>query len=166
MTHRKLIATLSAMLLFAGLSATSFSQKAEHEDFDAYKLRIDAFWFYASPSGYIQASTTNSMITTPIDLQKDLGLPDYSTFIGKADWKFTRKNHLYPRRHSIKQDASDDAHSDLHLSGPDLHCRTDGQLRSQYYFLAPGYQYDIIRRKRGHLGIAVQMDLHQHKGNH
>jgi hypothetical protein len=25
--------------------------------------------------------------------------------------------------------------------------------------VAPGYQYDIIRRKRGHLGIAVQMDL-------
>ena len=24
---------------------------------------------------------------------------------------------------------------------------------------APGYQYDIIRRKRGHLGIAVQIDL-------
>jgi hypothetical protein len=24
---------------------------------------------------------------------------------------------------------------------------------------APGYQYDIIRRKRGHLGIGVQVDL-------
>jgi hypothetical protein len=25
--------------------------------------------------------------------------------------------------------------------------------------VAPGYQYDIIRRKRGHLGLAVQIDL-------
>ena len=25
--------------------------------------------------------------------------------------------------------------------------------------VAPGYQYDIIRRRRGHLGIALQMDL-------
>jgi hypothetical protein len=25
--------------------------------------------------------------------------------------------------------------------------------------VAPGYQYDIIRRKRGHLGIALQIDL-------
>lgn len=25
--------------------------------------------------------------------------------------------------------------------------------------IAPGYQYDIIRRKRGHLGIAAQIDL-------
>ena len=82
------------MLLFAGLSATSFSQSKEHEDYDAYKLRINAFWFYASPSGYIQASANNA-VTGQIDLQKDLGLPNYSTFIGKADWKFTRKNHLY-----------------------------------------------------------------------
>jgi hypothetical protein len=26
-------------------------------------------------------------------------------------------------------------------------------------FVAPGYQYDIIRRRRGHLGIALQMDM-------
>jgi hypothetical protein len=25
--------------------------------------------------------------------------------------------------------------------------------------IAPGYQYDIIRRKRGHLGVGVQIDL-------
>jgi hypothetical protein len=27
------------------------------------------------------------------------------------------------------------------------------------FLVAPGYQYDLIRRKRGHLGLAVQMDL-------
>jgi hypothetical protein len=27
------------------------------------------------------------------------------------------------------------------------------------FFVAPGYQYDIIRRRRGHLGLAVQLDL-------
>jgi hypothetical protein len=35
------------------------------------------------------------------------------------------------------------------------------QVNSQLhaFFVAPGYQYDIIRRKRGHLGLAVQFDL-------
>jgi hypothetical protein len=27
------------------------------------------------------------------------------------------------------------------------------------FFVAPGYQYDFIRRKRGHLGVAAQIDL-------
>jgi hypothetical protein len=29
----------------------------------------------------------------------------------------------------------------------------------QAHLFAPGYQYDIIRRKRGHLGVAVQVNL-------
>ena len=82
------------MLLFAGLSATSFSQSDKNEDLDNYKLRVDATWFYTTPSGYLQASG-NTTATGPIDLQKDLGLPNYSTFAGKADWKFTKRNHLY-----------------------------------------------------------------------
>jgi hypothetical protein len=31
------------------------------------------------------------------------------------------------------------------------------QLKANLY--APGYQYDIIRRKRGHLGVGIQIDL-------
>ena len=27
------------------------------------------------------------------------------------------------------------------------------------FLVAPGYQYDFIRRKRGHLGLGVQVDL-------
>jgi len=34
---------------------------------------------------------------------------------------------------------------------------TKSSLKSNLF--APGYQYDVIRRKRGHLGIAVQVDL-------
>jgi hypothetical protein len=159
MTHRKLITLLSAILLFAGLSATSFSQKVEHEDFDAYKLRIDAAWFYASPSGYIQASTTNSMITTPIDLQKDLGLPDYSTFIGKVDWKFTRKNHLYLAAVPLNKTHQTTLTRTFTFQGQTFTAGLTANSDLNTVFLAPGYQYDIIRRKRGHLGIAVQMDL-------
>jgi hypothetical protein len=91
MAHRKRHVLPSGTVLFASLSAAAFSQTTEKEDFDAYKLRIDAGWYYSNPTGSIQgASDTGS-----IDLNKDLGFSSYPTFSGKVDWKFTRKNHFY-----------------------------------------------------------------------
>ena len=95
MTHRKLVAVLFGMLVIAGFSATSFAQKAEPEDFDSYKLRIDAGWrlpeSFRRPHGL--GSTT---ATGPIDLQKDLGFPHLlHIYWAKPTAKLTRKNHLY-----------------------------------------------------------------------
>ena len=160
MRHRKFVAMLSGLLLFAGFSATLFAQKKpEPEDFDAYKLRIDAFWFYASPSGYIQSAVTNGINGNTIDLQKDLGLPDYSTFIGKADWKFTRKNHLYFTAIPLNKTHQTTLTRTFTFQGQTFTAGLTANSDLNTVFLAPGYQYDIIRRKRGHLGIAVQMDL-------
>jgi hypothetical protein len=39
------------------------------------------------------------------------------------------------------------------------------KARLQNYFLTAGYQYDIIRRKQGHLGIVAQLDLMYVKGS-
>ena len=162
--HRKLVTLLSGMLIFAGLSATSFSQSTEHEDYDAYKLRIDAFWFYASPSGYIQSNITNGITGNTIDLTKDLGLPDYSTFIGKADWKFTRKNHLYFAAIPLSKTHQTTLTRTFTFQGQTFTAGLTANSSLETIFWAPGYQYDIIRRKRGHLGIAVQMDLIDTKG--
>jgi hypothetical protein len=80
MAHRKRHVLLSGTVLFASLSAAAFSQTTEKEDFDAYKLRIDAGWYYSNPTGSIQgASDTGS-----IDLNKDLGFSSYPTFSGKV----------------------------------------------------------------------------------
>jgi hypothetical protein len=69
MTHRMLHTGLSGTILLVSLSAAAFSQTTEKEDFDAYKLRIDAGWYYSNPTGSIHgASDTGS-----IDLTKDLG---------------------------------------------------------------------------------------------
>jgi hypothetical protein len=164
MTHRKLVTLLSGMLLFAGLSATSFSQSKEHEDFDAYKLRIDAAWYYSSPSGYIQASASGPNIPT-IDLQKDLGLPNYSTFAGKADWKFTRKNHLYLAAIPLNMSHQTVLTRTITFQGQTFTAGLTTNSSLNTTFLAPGYQYDFIRRKRGHLGLALQMDLFDTKAN-
>ena len=81
------------MVLFAGVTTAAFSQVADKEDFDNYHLRIDAGWYYSDPSGSIHGSAATD--NTSIDFNKDLGFNSYSTFSGKVDWKFTRKNHLY-----------------------------------------------------------------------
>jgi hypothetical protein len=164
MTHRKLSTILSATLLFAGLSATSFCQSTEHEDFDNYKLRIDAGWYYSSPSGYIQASGSGPNVGT-IDLQKDLGLPNYSTFAGKVDWKFTRKNHLFLQAIPFNMSHQTVLARTFTFQGQTFTAglTTSSSLNTTY--LAPGYQYDFIRGKRGHLGLALQMDLFNAKAN-
>lgn len=164
MTHRKLTTILSVMLVFAGLSATSFSQKPEHEDFDSYKLRIDTAWYYSSPSGYIQASGTGPDIGT-IDLQKDLGLPNYSTFAGKVDWKFTRKNHLYFQAIPLNVSHQTVLVRTFTFQGQTFTAGLTTSSSLNNVYLAPGYQYDFIRRKRGHLGLALQMDLFNTKAN-
>jgi hypothetical protein len=88
-------ASLSVARLLAGVAALMFvlsvPSLAQSEDFDVYKVRIDGFWAYSSPSGNIQGSSDSGTV----DLQKDLGFNSYSTFVGKIDWKFTRKNHFY-----------------------------------------------------------------------
>ena len=85
-----LIFRLCVFCLVAGVRVL---RAQSDEEFDSYKLKLEGFWVYASPSGSLQSSVQTGM--GPIDLQKDLGFNNYSTFMGKLDWKFTHKNHLY-----------------------------------------------------------------------
>ena len=162
MSPTKLLAVLSGMLLFAGLSSTSFSQSTEHEDYDNYKLRIDAAWYYANPSGSLQG-TVSSGATGTVDLNKDLGLPSYSTFAGKADWKFTRKNHLYLLGSPFNMSHQTVLNRTFTFQGQTFTAGLASASTVDTTFIAPGYQYDFIRRKRGHLGLALQLDFFNSK---
>jgi hypothetical protein len=155
MTHRKLYSALSGMVAFASLSAAAFSQTTEKEDFDAYKLRVDAGWYYSNPTGSIQgASDTDS-----IDLNKDLGFSSYPTFSGKVDWKFTRKNHFYVTIIPLNTSRQTVLTRTFTFQGQTFTAGLAANSSLNTLAVAPGYQYDFIRRKRGHLGIALQFDL-------
>jgi len=148
---------LSGVVLFAGVTAAAFSQVAEKEDFDNYHLRIDAAWYYSDPSGSIHGTATTDK--GPVDLQKDLGFTSYSTFSGKADWKFTRKNHLYVTVTPFNFSRQKVLDRTFVFQGQTFNAGLTTSSSLDTLFVAPGYQYDIIRRRRGHLGIALQMDL-------
>ncbi len=144
-------------LLLLGAAALAFvlTVPARAQDFDAYKVRLSGFWAYSTPSGSLQGSSDSGTI----NLQQDLGFNSYSTLVGKIDWKFTRKNHLYlvaTPFNSFRQTVLDrtiDFQGQTFVGGATI----QSSLKSNLY--APGYQFDIIRRKRGHLGIGVQVDL-------
>jgi hypothetical protein len=155
MTYRNQCAALSGMVLLASILAGSYLHAQEKEDFDAYRLRIDAGFYYSSPTGSIHGASDNDTI----DLTKDLGFNSYPTFSGKVDWKFTRKNHLYvtiiplDTSHQIVLNRTFTFQGKTFTAG----LTTSSSLNT--LAVAPGYQYDFIRRKRGHLGLGLQFDF-------
>jgi hypothetical protein len=140
--------------LFLLLCLTPVIHAQKHEDFDQYRLRLSGEWFYSTPSGTIQGEGD----TVPVDFQKDLGFNSYSTFGTGLDWKFTRKNHFlidFSRFNSSNQKVLSRT---ITFQGQTFEAglQTQGQLNA--LFISPGYQYDIIRRKRGHLGIGIHFN--------
>lgn len=145
---------LMGMALF-GFTAVSIAQVVEHEDFDSYKLRIDAAWFYSNPTGSIHGESD----TGSVDLNKDLGFATYSTISGKVDWKFTRKNHLYITIIPMDTSRQTVLNRTFTFEGQTFTAGLTTSSSLNTLVVAPGYQYDFIRRKRGHLGLGLQMAL-------
>lgn len=142
-------------LLLLVMTGAPFLHAQSDEEFDSYKARISAFFFYSNPSGNIQGSSD----ATAVDLNKDLGFNSYSTFSGKVDWKFTHKNHFYLVGANYNHSKEKVLARTIEFQGQTFNAgaTVDAELNAPE--IAPGYQYDIIRRKRGHLGIGVQIDL-------
>ncbi|MES2220703.1 MAG: hypothetical protein V4587_07025 [Acidobacteriota bacterium] len=143
----------AVLFLLIGFAPTAHSQK--HEDFDQYRLRLNGGWFYSTPAGTIQGQGD----TVPVDFQKDLGFNSYSTFGSGLDWKFTRKNHFlldFSRFNSSNQKV---LQRTITFQGQTFEAGLQTQSELDAFFISPGYQYDIIRRKRGHLGVGIHFNI-------
>jgi hypothetical protein len=153
-SRRVLVAVMIAFL--AVVVSVSHAQKANSdEEFDTYKLRVSAFMFYSNPAGDVQGSHDADMI----DLEKDFNFNSYSTFTGKADWKFTHKNHFYLVGSDFNQTRQVVLKRTITFQGQTFNAGAAVKAQLDAPEIAPGYQYDIIRRKRGHLGVGIQVDL-------
>lgn len=157
--HAGVLRLLAAAIIFCLSVAVPHLHAADNEqqseEFDQYKLRIDGFWFYSNPSGQFQGSGAS----TSIDIDKDFGFNSYSTGTAILDWKFTHKNHLTFVVSPFQQSRTTTLNRTVTFQGQtyDVGLTTNANLRANLY--APGYQYDIFRRRRWHLGVAVQIDL-------
>jgi hypothetical protein len=150
---RSAVIVLILLLYTTTLALNASAQEAS--EFDSYKVKLSGYWVNSTPSGTFRG--TND--ATGIDLQADLGFNTYSTFVGKLDWKFTHKNHFYVM--GIPFNSSRDVvlkrtiifQGQTFVAGLTVHA----SLNSPVYTF--GYQYDIIRRRRGHLGLGVQANV-------
>jgi len=144
-----------SLALFALLAAVPQAHADDTDDLDAYKLRFDLFWFYSQPTG----SFTSAGNVGSFNLHTDVGFNSYSTFSGKVDWKFTRKNHLYFIATNFDQSKQFTINRTIIFQGQTFNTglAASGQLQS--LLLIPGYQYDFIRRRRWNLGAQVQLDI-------
>jgi len=156
MRKLRLVWLVTGMLL-APMGAVLHAQKNADSDkeFDAYKFRVSAYLFYSNPSGDVQGSNE----TDTIDLQKDFGFNSYSTFTGKVDWRPTRKNHLYLVGSDFNQSRQKVLSRTIMFQGQTFNVGAAVNAQLDAPEIAPGYQYDILRRRRGHLGIGVQIDF-------
>jgi hypothetical protein len=153
----KLNILLALLLVFVIIPQVASAQDEGIED---YSVRISALWFHSSPTVTMEAAGHNGFV----DFNRDFSFNDYSTFIAKFDWKFTHKNHLYFVATSFNQSRGAVLDRTITFRGQTFTAglNTNAELKARVY--APGYQYDIIRRKRGHLGITVQFNLFDTQG--
>jgi hypothetical protein len=127
------------------------------DEFDSYKLRLAGDWVYSTPTGSFQGSANTDMGS--IDLTKDLHFNAYSTFYAGLDWKFTHKNHLYVFGSRLTSSKETVLARTITFDGKTFEAglTVQGNLDSPAYGF--GYQYDIIRRKRGHLGLGFRVNV-------
>lgn len=151
----RLTLLLLALALTCGFAIPQTAAAQSQNEFDDYKVKLEGYWVYSSPSGSFQGANDSSSV----DLQGDLHFNQYSTFVGKVDWKFTHKNHLYVQGFAFNSSREVVLDRDITFQGKTFlaSATVQGTLNSPVYVL--GYQYDIIRRRRGHLGIAVQANM-------
>ena len=68
-----------ALAILALTFTAPASEAQQSEEFDDYKIKLDAAWFYSRPTGYVKAQSDS----VPVDLRTDLNFGSYSTFAGK-----------------------------------------------------------------------------------
>src|SRR5579885_1093462 len=127
------------------------------DEFDQYTLRLEGYWLNVHPSGSIHG--TGTFDTQEIDLRKDFGLPNYSTVYGRLDWKFTHKNHLYLFGVPFDQTRERALARTITFQGRTFTAGITTRTELRNLLVGLGYQYDIIRRRRGHLGIGIQANI-------
>jgi hypothetical protein len=145
-------ALMALLLCFA---TKPLARAAEGEDLDVYKFRTTAVWWFSRPTG----SFTGKANSGTFDLSRDFGFGDYSTFSGTADWRFKRKHHLLFSINPVMSSRRATLNRTIEYQGVTYEVGTEASADIKSLAFSPGYQYDIIRRNRISLSIAIQVYL-------
>jgi hypothetical protein len=152
-TSNKTIRILAA--LFLSLTTISIAYAGQTPDPDAYKWRVDGSWWFSNPTGSFHAAGNAGYF----DLNKDFSFGSYSTFTGKIDWHFKRKHHFILGISPVTASKTATLTRSIEFQGVTYDVGAQVNADIQSLSVSPGYEYAIIDRKRGYLGIAVQIFL-------
>jgi hypothetical protein len=154
LTGKSLWMLVSIALLFI-LAAPTGLRAQQSEEHDDYKIKVDGFWFYSNPSGTIHGHSDE----VPVSFTEDLNFSSYTTFSGKVDWKLSHKNHLYVSITPFYTSKQTTLVRDITFQGVPFSAGSVVNSTLHALMIAPGYQYDFIRRRRGHIGLGIQIDI-------
>ena len=81
------------------------------------------------------------------------------------DWRITRKNHLTFFVTPFDRTKSFVAGTTITFQGQTFNTGVSISANLEVNGYAPGYMYDIIRRRRGHLAIKAQLNIFDVQGS-
>jgi len=125
-------------------------------DLDNYKWRVDGSWWFSQPSGYFGVNRPNNNY---IDINRDFGFGSYSTFTGKIDWHFAHKHHLLLNVTPTYNSKTVTTTRDITFGDRTFTVGSQVSATVDFLNIAPGYQYDIIRRDHGFLGLEIDFNV-------
>ncbi len=153
MSKRTRVFLAVAVFIIASV-ASGYAQ--DGGDLDNYKWRVDGDWWFSHPSGYFGLNQPNSSY---ININKDFGFGSNSTFTGKVDWHFGHKHHFLLNITPNYVSKTVTAMRDITFGSITVPVGAQASLDVHTLNIAPGYQYDIIRRDHGFLGLEVDFNL-------
>src|SRR5579862_885811 len=144
---------LAIAVLMVTCAGSGYAQDAG--DLDNYRWRVDGDWWFSHPSGYFGLKATNNYF----DVNKDFGFGSYSTFTGKIDWHFGHKHHFLLNVTPNYESKSATANRTITFQGQAFDLGAQVSASVDALNIAPGYQYDLLRRDHGFLGLEVDVNL-------
>jgi len=153
--HLRAIRDSFAIVIVAFAAATCVAQNEKKGTLNDYKWQVDATWWFSNPTGAIHGANNSG----EFDLARDFGFGSYSTFSGKVDWHFKRKHHLTLRIAPVTSERTNTITRQIEFQGVTYNVGAQVSSDVNTFSIAPGYQYDFIRRDHGYLGGIVQMNL-------
>jgi hypothetical protein len=137
----------SLILVLLLLVAAPVVSAQDSNDLDAYKYRVTGLWWFSHPTGNFRAAGNSGYF----DLNADFHFAEYSTFSGRFDWRFKRKHHFVLGASPISSSRTVTLNRDITFRGNTYAAGTHATAEVSSLAIAPGYQYDILRRKQGSL---------------
>jgi hypothetical protein len=154
------IAKSTLFLSVAGLSLGSIIfppllRAQNREEIDSNKFTVLGYWWFSQPRGHFESKVGAGSL--PID--SSTGFSSYSSFSGRFDWRFKRKHHLLVDVTPTFTSKSIILTRTVEFKGVTYAAGGGVSVGMTNLAFSPGYQWDFIRRSRGHLGLVVQINL-------